>query len=77
LIEIIHGKTHTAVGDIYFDCPPMVFSPHPKVLAQYGGVTVVETKCDTTSVVNLLGYTPNDLKRLKSCIKNYNTLQVK
>lgn len=42
LIEIIHGKTHTAVGDIQFDCPPMVFSPHPKVLAQYGGVTVVE-----------------------------------
>ena len=41
LIEIMHEKTHAAIGDVQFDCATVVFSPPREVIAQYGSTTVV------------------------------------
>lgn len=71
LIEMMRKKTHAAIGDVQFDCPTIVFSPHHEVIDSYGTKTFVAVKNTYKPIASLLYYSENDLLRLKSCVTRF------
>ena len=71
LREIIASRTHTAVGDVQFDCPPVPFTPPGEFVESYGGVTVLANPVDSNGLLNIVNYTSNQMMRLRSCVKSH------
>lgn len=71
LRELIAGRTHTAVGDIQFDCPPLTFPPWAEFVGSIGNTVYFENPRQPFGLLNLINYTPNQMDRLRSCVASH------